>query len=125
MQSSIPTAAEVIFLLLTFFLLSVTVLAVGKVSGNKKITLSVFLIIFFWLSFLKIISVVNYFHNYVTMPPLNIICISISKNEPANTVIFDFPYILQPGFVAPYALVMHVFALKKVLNEGIISSAIK
>lgn len=230
MQPSVPTAPEVIFLLLTFFLLAVTLLAVSRVSGNKKITLKVFLTIFFWLSFLKIISGMNFFHNYVTMPPRiliaplgcfmaiiilatsksfsrflqkiplywliyiqgfrvvmelvlyhlaesgvihqrmtftgsnfdilagisafivgwmvqqnkiskaglitwNIICVgllvnivviaalstpypfSIFKDEPVNTVIFYFPFVWLPGFVAPYALAMHVFAIKKIIGR--------
>ncbi|MCX6275657.1 MAG: hypothetical protein NTV09_10675 [Bacteroidetes bacterium] len=230
MQPSGPTAPEVIFLLLTFFLLGATVLAVGKVSGNRKITLRIFLAIFLWLSLLKIISGMNFFHNYSTMPPWlmigplgcllaivflatsksfsgflqkvplhwliyiqgfrvvmelvlyhlaesgvihqrmtfagsnfdilagitafivgwmvqknkiskaglitwNIICagllvniiviaalstpypFSIFKDEPVNTVIFYFPFVWLPGFVAPYALAMHVFAMKKVIGR--------
>jgi len=230
MQPNIPQSIEVLFILLTFFLLTVTVLAVKKISGDRKTTMKTFLVLFFWLSFLKIISGMNFFHDFVSMPPrlivaplgcliaifiltfsksfsgflkkvpmhwliyiqsfrivmelilymlaqsgvihermtfagrnfdilagisaliigymvqkgklsrtglitwnlacilllLNIVIIaalstpypfSIFKDEPVNTAVFYFPFIWLPGFVAPFALAMHVFTLKKVSDS--------
>ncbi len=230
MQPHTPQSLEVIFLLLAFFLLGATVMAVKKITGDRKTTMKVFLVMFFWLSFLKIISGMNFIHDYQSMPPRifiaplgciiaiialafskqfseflkkvplhwliyiqafrivmelilfglaekgvihqrmtfegmnfdilagisaiaigflikrnnisktgliiwNIVCIgllinivsiaalstpypfSIFKDEPVNTVIFYYPFIWLPGFVAPYALAMHVFTIKKVLGD--------
>jgi hypothetical protein len=230
MQPIVPQYIEVLFMLLAFFLLAVTVIGVKKVTGDSKTTMRVFLVLFFWLSFLRIISGMPFIHDYVSMPPRlmiapmaclaaililafsksfseflkkvplywlvyiqafriamelilymlarhgvihermtfaglnfdilagisalavgsmvqhnkiskswlvawNITCIvllvnivsiaalstpypfSIFKDEPVNTVIFYFPFIWLPGFVAPYALAMHVFTLKKVAEN--------
>lgn len=42
---------------------------------------------------------------------------SIFKDAPVNTVVFYFPFIWLPGFVAPYALAMHVFCIKKLIER--------
>ena len=42
---------------------------------------------------------------------------SIFKDEPVNTVVFYYPFIWLPGFVAPFALAMHVFTLQKIFSE--------
>ena len=41
---------------------------------------------------------------------------SIFKDAPVNTVIFYYPFIWLPGFVAPYALAMHVFTIRKIVG---------
>ncbi len=231
MEIEPPQSLQTIFVLLTFILLAVTVLAVRKISEERKIAMKTFIIIFFWLSFLKIISGMNFMHNYSSMPPrlmiaplgcfiaiivlaaskkfsgflknvpmhwliyiqsfrivmevvlyqlaqhgiihermtfagsnfdiltgitaipmgylvqrnkiskngllawnifgivllLNIVSIallstpypfSIFKDAPVNTIVFYFPFIWLPGFVAPFALAMHVFSIKKAVGEG-------
>ena len=230
MQPHIPQSIEVLFILLTFSLLAITVFFVKRITGERKTTMKVFLAIFFWLSFLKIISGMDFFHDYESMPPrlfiaplgcfiaiailafsktfssflksvpmhwlvyiqafrivmelilyllaengvihermtfkgmnfdilagisalavgwmvkqnkiskawlltwnfvcigllLNIVSIaalstpypfSIFKDEPVNTVIFYYPFVWLPGFVAPYALAMHVFTIKKAVEN--------
>ena len=227
MQTLIPQSAEILFILLTFFLLAVTVIAVRMKAENRKTAFSVFLALFFWLSFLKLISGMEFLHNYSTLPPRliiaplpcliailvlaaskkfydfllkiplhwlvylqsfrilmeiilymlaengviherlsfagrnfdilagisaiivgwliqknkisrgwlitwNIACIllllnivmmallstpypfSVFKDEPVNTVVFYFPFIWLPGFVAPFALALHIFTLRKI-----------
>lgn len=42
---------------------------------------------------------------------------SIFNDAPVNTVVFYYPFIWLPGFVAPFALAMHVFALRKILAK--------
>lgn len=37
-------------------------------------------------------------------------------NEPANTVIFYFPFIWLPGFVVPFALLLHLIAIRRLWN---------
>jgi hypothetical protein len=53
---------------------------------------------------------------------LNIVIIAILSaptpfrffmNEPANTIIADWPFIWLPGFVVPMAFLLHVFSLKQ------------
>lgn len=53
---------------------------------------------------------------------LNIVTIAILStptpfrffmNEPANTIIADWPFIWLPGFVVPMAFMLHVFSLKQ------------
>jgi len=230
MQTTLPPVAEILFILLTFFLVAVTVITVRMKSPNKKTALKVFLVLFFWLSFLKIISGMEFFHNFTSMPPRliiapfacvltivilaasgkfleflkrvplhwliyiqsfrilmeiilymlavngviherlsfggrnfdilagisalfvgrmvqrnkismkglvawNVACIlllmnivimavlstpypfSIFNDAPVNTVVFYYPFIWLPGFVAPFALAMHVFALRKILAK--------
>lgn len=39
-------------------------------------------------------------------------------NEPANTVIAYFPFVWLPGFVVPVALMMHLFALRKLFANN-------
>ena len=34
-------------------------------------------------------------------------------NEPANTVIFSFPFVWLPGFVVPFALLLHLIAIRR------------
>jgi hypothetical protein len=227
MNTPLPPIPEILFVLLTFFLLAVTVIAVRMKAENKMTALRVFLVLFFWLSFLKIISGMEFFHDYVTMPPRlmiapfscliaiiiltaskkfagflrkiplhwliylqsfrilmeiilymlaehgviherlsfagrnfdilagisallvgwlvqknkitkpwlitwNIACIlllmnivilailstpypfSIFRDEPVNTVVFYYPFIWLPGFVAPFALALHLFSLRKI-----------
>ncbi len=36
-------------------------------------------------------------------------------NEPANTIVATFPYVLLPGFLVPLAYSMHIFSLKQLL----------
>src|SRR5436190_1241954 len=69
MQNSTPQIAEILFILLTFFLVAVTVIAVRKKAENARTALRVFLVLFFWLTFLKIISGMNFFHDYTSLPP--------------------------------------------------------
>ncbi|TND10083.1 MAG: hypothetical protein FD123_765 [Bacteroidetes bacterium] len=38
-------------------------------------------------------------------------------NEPANTVVAEFPYIWLPGFVAPMAFLIHVLSIRKALSS--------
>lgn len=40
-------------------------------------------------------------------------------NEPANTVIFYFPFVLLPGFLVPVAYTMHLLCLKKLLAKNL------
>jgi hypothetical protein len=230
MQPHIPQFIEVLFILLTFFLLAVTVLAVRIISGDRKTTVKTFIILFLWLSFLKIISGMSFFHDFESMPPRliigplsciiaitvlafsrsfggflkrvplhwlvyvqgfrivmeiilcllaengvihermtftglnfdilagisallvgwlvkknkisragliawNIACVilllnivgiaalstpypfAVFRDEPVNTAVFYFPFIWLPGFVAPFALAMHVFTIRKVMLE--------
>lgn len=232
METSLPPVAEILFVLLTFFLLAVTVIAVRMKAEKKTTALRVFLVVFFWLSFLKIISGMEFFHDYSSLPPRlmiapftclvaiillassksfseflrkvplhwlvyiqsfrifmeiilymlaengvihqrltfaglnfdilagitaliigymvqrniisramliawNVACIillmnivimavlstpypfSVFRDEPVNTVVFFYPFIWLPGFVAPYALAMHVFTLKKIFSERV------
>lgn len=53
---------------------------------------------------------------------LNIVFISVLStpsplrvfmNEPANSFVAEFPFIWIPGFIVPFALAMHLFALKQ------------
>ncbi len=37
-------------------------------------------------------------------------------NDPANTVIAEFPFIWIPGFIVPFALAMHLFSLRQIWN---------
>lgn len=39
-------------------------------------------------------------------------------NEPANTVVAYFPFVWLPGFVVPVALMMHLFALRKLFANN-------
>jgi len=39
---------------------------------------------------------------------------SIFKDEPVNFVVFYYPFIWLPGFVAPFALALHIFTLRKI-----------
>lgn len=225
-----PQSAEILFILLTFFLVTVTVIAVRMKAENRKTALRVFLALFFWLTFLKVISGMEFFHDYTALPPRlmiaplpcliaililavsnkfyeflrkiplhwliylqsfrilmeiilymlakhgviherlsfagrnfdilagisalligwmvqknkisrpwlitwNIACIlllmnivlmailstpysfSIFKDEPVNTVVFYYPFIWLPGFVAPFALALHIFTLRKISSQ--------
>lgn len=38
--------------------------------------------------------------------------------EPANTVVAEFPIVFLPAFVAPFALFLHVASLKRLLAKG-------
>lgn len=38
-------------------------------------------------------------------------------NDPANTIIAHFPYVLLPAFVVPFAYFLHAFSIKKALQE--------
>lgn len=38
-------------------------------------------------------------------------------NEPANRVIFGFPFVWLPGFVVPFALFMHVLSIHRLLRR--------
>jgi hypothetical protein len=227
MDTPLPQSAAILFILLTFFLLTATVIATRMKAENKRTALRVFLALFFWLSFLKIISGMNFFHDFTAMPPRliiaplpcliaiiilasskkfaeflrkiplhwliylqsfrilmeiilymlakngviherltfagrnfdilagisalaigwmvqknkitrpwlitwNVACIilllnivmmailstpypfSVFKDEPATTVVFYYPFIWLPGFVAPFALALHVFTLRKI-----------
>ena len=40
-------------------------------------------------------------------------------NEPANTIVFYFPFVLLPGFLVPVAFLSHLVALKKLLVKEI------
>jgi hypothetical protein len=37
-------------------------------------------------------------------------------NEPANTFVADVPFIWIPGFIVPFALAMHLFSLKQLIQ---------
>ena len=38
-------------------------------------------------------------------------------NEPANTLVAQFPFILLPGVLVPIAYAMHIFSLRQLLSE--------
>ncbi len=38
-------------------------------------------------------------------------------NEPANTVVFYFPFVWLPGFVVPFALLLHLIAIRRLWNS--------
>lgn len=40
-------------------------------------------------------------------------------NEPANTIVFSFPFIWLPGFVVPFALLLHLIAIRRLWNVGL------
>lgn len=40
----------------------------------------------------------------------------IFMNEPANTVVFGFPFVWLPAFVVPFALLLHVIAIRRLRN---------
>ena len=42
----------------------------------------------------------------------------VFKEEPLTTMVFYFPFIWLPGFVAPFALAMHVFSIRKALHQN-------
>ena len=35
-------------------------------------------------------------------------------NEPANTIVFNFPFVWLPVFVVPFAALLHVLSIKKI-----------
>lgn len=37
-------------------------------------------------------------------------------NEPANTVVFSFPFIWLPAFVVPFALLLHLISIRRLLS---------
>lgn len=43
--------------------------------------------------------------------------IRIFMNEPANTFIGQVPFIWIPGFIVPFALAMHLFSIRQLLNR--------
>jgi len=69
MQNPLPQSAEILFIFLTFFLVAVTVIAVRRKAEKPRTALRVFLVLFFWLTFLKIISGMDFFHDYTSLPP--------------------------------------------------------
>jgi hypothetical protein len=38
-------------------------------------------------------------------------------NEPANTLVAGFPYIVLPGILVPIAYSMHIFSLRQLLSK--------
>jgi hypothetical protein len=42
----------------------------------------------------------------------------IFMNEPANTIIFGFPFVWLPSFVVPFALLLHLLSIRKLLRTG-------
>lgn len=40
----------------------------------------------------------------------------VFMNEPANTVVFGFPFVWLPAFVVPFALLLHVIAIRRLLK---------
>jgi uncharacterized membrane protein len=39
-------------------------------------------------------------------------------NEPANTLVGEFPFILLPGVLVPIAYGLHIFSLSQLLKQG-------
>jgi len=39
------------------------------------------------------------------------------QNEPANTLVAQFPFILLPGILVPIAYSMHIFSLRQILTR--------
>jgi hypothetical protein len=37
------------------------------------------------------------------------------QNEPANTLVAKFPFVLLPGILVPIAYTMHIFSLRQLL----------
>ncbi len=42
----------------------------------------------------------------------------VFMNEPANTIITHFPFIWLPGFIVPFAFLMHVISIRQILNHA-------
>lgn len=42
----------------------------------------------------------------------------VFHNEPANTIVTHFPYVLLPTFLVPLAYILHFLSLKKLLNKS-------
>lgn len=42
----------------------------------------------------------------------------VFQNEPANTIVTQFPYIFLPAFLVPLAYLLHFISLKKLLNKS-------
>jgi hypothetical protein len=38
-------------------------------------------------------------------------------NEPSNTIVAQFPFILLPGVLVPIAYTMHIFSLRQLLSK--------
>ena len=43
-------------------------------------------------------------------------------NEPANTIVFHFPFVWLPSFVVPFALLLHLISLRRLLTSKLNSS---
>lgn len=43
--------------------------------------------------------------------------IRIFMNDPANTIIAEFPFIWLPGYIVPVAFLLHCFSLKQLLQQ--------
>jgi len=39
-------------------------------------------------------------------------------NEPANTIIFNFPFVWLPSFVVPFALLLHLLSLRRLFRKN-------
>jgi hypothetical protein len=39
-------------------------------------------------------------------------------NEPANTVVFGFPFVWLPAFVVPFALLLHLISIRRLWKGG-------
>jgi len=60
-----------------------------------------------------LILLVNIFFIAITSMPSPL---RIFLNEPSNVFVAEFPFIWIPGFIVPFALAMHFFSLKQLLQ---------
>ena len=128
MQDQTPESLQILFILLTFFLLAITVFSVKKISGDKKVTAKTFIILFFWLSFLKIISGMNFFHDYTSLPPrlmiaplgcfiaIAILAFSKSFSEFLKKIPMHWLIYIQ-SFRIVMEIILYMLAQNNIINE--------
>jgi len=38
-------------------------------------------------------------------------------NEPGNTIVFNFPFVWLPSFVVPFALLLHLISIRRLIAK--------
>ncbi|CAN5622357.1 hypothetical protein BH11BAC2_BH11BAC2_14530 [soil metagenome] len=92
-------------------LVGITAIPAGFLIAKQKMSAKTTII---WNIF-GILLLVNIVVIAILSSPLPI---RMFMNEPTNTIVFWFPFILLPGFVVPFALLMHVVSIRQNLNYG-------
>lgn len=88
-------------------LTGILALPVGYILARKKIYSRQWLILFNTAGLLLLLNILVI--AVLSMPTP----IRYFENEPANTLVAQFPYILLPGLLVPIAYSMHIFSLRQ------------